>query len=365
MKFLTTADWHIGLTDEEWRDDKTLKIIYNRSSEQLNNFRQMAEYCYDNNIFKIIVAGDVFHTSKPSSQDLVLFFLMVEIADRYDIELIIINGNHDISISEDILSAIHTANLKNVKIIGYTRAEQYDNINFIFIPFSKGIDYKLEINDCLEKNKDFFNIPVIHDEYKGAVTGSEQFVMRGGVNFIDDIPKVDLVIAGHIHKQQLIRGKSDVLYSGSLTTINFGEEKDTKGFIEIDSSGYKLKYTFHSFKNLMKWKTIKIDMKTGFKFSDLKIKEKKFLAKLQIVISKQKRKSFNVEDFKDKFEKKFNCKVLKYEFSITGKDFKIKKLQKNLSPVELFEKYLIEKKYKEPEIKTLAKELNNIIGEIE
>ena len=80
-----------------------------------------------------------------------------------------------------------------------------------------------------------------HFTVTGAKYGSERGIMLGkdvavGLGALAD-PRWDYVALGHIHKHQnLTAGRKDVppvVYSGSVERIDFGEERDEKGFCWI------------------------------------------------------------------------------------------------------------------------------------
>ena len=50
------------------------------------------------------------------------------------------------------------------------------------------------------------------------------------------LPQLDYVALGHIHRHQVLNEDPHVVYSGSLERVDFGEEKDEKGFcvVELD-----------------------------------------------------------------------------------------------------------------------------------
>lgn len=84
-----------------------------------------------------------------------------------------------------------------------------------------------------------------------AVAGIEEELLIGYTLtfpteiFIND--KVDYVALGHVHKYQIIKdGKPAIVYAGSLERVDFGEEKEDKGFIHVKLERGNTKYAFHS-----------------------------------------------------------------------------------------------------------------------
>jgi exonuclease SbcD len=63
--------------------------------------------------------------------------------------------------------------------------------------------------------------------------------------FID--PRIDYVALGHIHKYQVLRqAQPTMLYAGSLERVDFGEEKEDKGFVHAKISRGKTEFQFCS-----------------------------------------------------------------------------------------------------------------------
>jgi len=83
-------------------------------------------------------------------------------------------------------------------------------------------------------------IPLVitaHAGVQGARYGSERTVMLGhdlvlGGAIVGD-KRVDYVALGHIHKHQSLNAKQHppIVYAGSIERIDFGEAKETKGFV--------------------------------------------------------------------------------------------------------------------------------------
>lgn len=77
-----------------------------------------------------------------------------------------------------------------------------------------------------------------HVTVDGAAYGSERSMVLGNDHVLRysnvALPALDYVALGHIHKHQAFGDSPPVVYSGSLQTVDFGEEKDPKGFCLVD-----------------------------------------------------------------------------------------------------------------------------------
>jgi exonuclease SbcD len=93
------------------------------------------------------------------------------------------------------------------------------------------------------------SILAAHVSVEGATYGSERSVLVG-----EDIvlprstvanPAFSYVALGHIHKHQVLYEHPLVLYPGSLERVDFGEERDPKGFVTVEIEGHEARYRFH------------------------------------------------------------------------------------------------------------------------
>ncbi|MEA3459635.1 MAG: DNA double-strand break repair protein Mre11, partial [Chloroflexota bacterium] len=87
-----------------------------------------------------------------------------------------------------------------------------------------------------------------HAAVQGAVYGSERNVMLGQEVVLPPSlaknPVWDYVALGHIHKHQVLCQKPPVIYAGSLERIDFGEEKEDKGFVVAQVERGRATYEF-------------------------------------------------------------------------------------------------------------------------
>jgi exonuclease SbcD len=90
-----------------------------------------------------------------------------------------------------------------------------------------------------------------HFSVSDAKFGSERSVMLGRdvVVFKSDLadPVWDYVALGHIHRHQELNGGQHppIVYCGSLERIDFGEEKEAKGFVIADVRRGETEWEFH------------------------------------------------------------------------------------------------------------------------
>jgi exonuclease SbcD len=97
-------------------------------------------------------------------------------------------------------------------------------------------------------------IPTVVTAHMGvdkALAGIEQELLIGYTltfpldMFIDS--RVDYVALGHIHRYQVLRESHPaMIYAGSLERVDFGEEKEDKGFVHVTISRSSTKHKFHS-----------------------------------------------------------------------------------------------------------------------
>ena len=213
--------------------------------EQLSKFIEKCQEItapYKKEEVRIAVCGDLVHQKNTLSSELIVF------ASNFIRQLeelgtvIVIAGNHDLILRnqtrKDAITALfETAAFQNAYLLDYELEYQsgylVDN-NITWVLYSIYTDYQAPTID--EVIKEYPDNKVI-GLYHGMIVGSQLnngSVVDSGVDG-NLFKGCDIVMAGDIHKrQELKRGKTTIVYPGSLIQQNFGETLTQHGFVVWD-----------------------------------------------------------------------------------------------------------------------------------
>lgn len=251
MRFLHTADWHLG------------RPFHHASLEadQKHALDQIVAYAKEHKVDAVVVAGDVYDRAVPPRWavellDEVLHRLCVEIA----IPVIMIPGNHDSA--ERLGFGSRQLQQANLHIVAQLeQAAQPVVIDtaktqtaFYCLPFSEPVQVSQLANATLTTHDqahtwlveqiklhwdaNAVNVLVSHCFVAGAEESeSERRLSVGGTDSVSVDPLLDFsyVALGHLHSPQK-RSEEHVRYSGSLLKYSFSEVKQQKSvtLVEID-----------------------------------------------------------------------------------------------------------------------------------
>jgi DNA repair exonuclease SbcCD nuclease subunit len=199
----------------------------------------------------IVVAGDLFHAKlilSPESVSINRWFLksLSEIT-----KTVVIPGNHDFNLSVkdrmDSISAI-IEDIKNPNLLYYTQSGIYKFDDEINLGIFSMIDdrKKYPLNPERIDGKKY--IAIYHGTIKGC-TNEDGYVFSDEKDTVDMFNGYDIVIAGDIHKRQIIQKysvlngiiKPAIAYSGSLVQQDFGESV-SKGVLVWDINTKECQY---------------------------------------------------------------------------------------------------------------------------
>ena len=228
MKIIHCADIHLGSKLESNFTEAKAK---ERKAELFDNFVRLIEYAKDNEIYHVIIAGDLFDFVKGNIR---LVNKTITVINKYqEISFYYLQGNHD----EEILKEVEIP--KNLFLFGKTfkRFDIDENISI------GGME---EINpDDVYFSNDRTNILVLH---ANVVVGKP--INKEDVNLSYFKNKnINYIALGHIHKRidYKVDDSLKASYSGCLEGRGF-DELGEKGFYLLNINE-DIKQTFVSFSN--------------------------------------------------------------------------------------------------------------------
>ncbi|MBE5750608.1 MAG: exonuclease SbcCD subunit D [Clostridiales bacterium] len=234
MKFIHCADLHLDSKIETLPSEKT-KI---RREEILRTFERLSDFAGDNSVSAVIIAGDMFDTSKVSNKTKLRIFNAIK--SNENVDFLYLSGNHD---EEFMLDSDNVPS--NLKFFGDEWTEfNYGNVLVSGIKLNKNNSSSAFDTLNLPQNK--FNIVTMHGQVAGYKSKEDAEVIS--------IPKlkdknVDYLALGHIHgySSGRIDERGVYAYSGCLDGRGF-DETGNKGFILVDvDENSKAKYEFVNF----------------------------------------------------------------------------------------------------------------------
>ncbi len=268
MRILHFADVHIGVENYSRTDPNT--GLSTRLNDFLETFDELVDYAIESDVHLALFCGDAYKSRDPSQTHQREFAKRIVRLSDADIPSFLLVGNHDTPHVQG-----HATSLDIYRTLPMPRVTIGDNATTYRIETRGGpaqivaapwvrrsqllardemrglstFEINAKISDTLTNLIQIQaqgldpNIPAIlsgHVTVNDARTSSEQSMMLGSDHVLlrssVALPQFDYVALGHIHKHQVIGQNPHVVYSGSLQRIDFGEERDEKGFcvIELD-----------------------------------------------------------------------------------------------------------------------------------
>ena len=254
MRFLHTADWHIG---------KTLND-FSLLDDQLATFKQIEAIAKDQQVDAIVIAGDLYDRSVPNEAAVGLLNQMLQELNLTDhFPLLAISGNHDsaVRLSTGTDWFAYQSFFLNTNINDAFTPVTIKDTQFFLLPFF-GIqevrnyfnDDKIKnVNDAMaritaEMEKHFApgkrHVLVAHFFAAGSkrTADSETLIEIGGLSAVttDVLAPFDYVALGHLHNRNALNDEK-VKYSGSPMKFSVSEAKQEKGVWIVDTAPFKAK----------------------------------------------------------------------------------------------------------------------------
>ena len=270
MRILHFADLHIGVENYGRIDPNT--GLSSRLGDFLRTYDELVDYAIENSVDLVLFCGDAYKSRDPSQTHQREFARRIARLSGAGIPTFLLVGNHDtpqVMAQATALEIFPTLNVANVhigeRLQTYLVETRDGPLQVVALPWIKRSDFLAtdttrgmthrEINEAIEQGISRAikaqmesldgSIPAVlagHVTISQSTLASEQTMMLGHdhvlLNSSVALPQLDYVALGHIHRHQVLSQNPHVVYAGSLQRVDFGEEKDDKGFcvIEIDPS---------------------------------------------------------------------------------------------------------------------------------
>jgi len=278
IRLVHFADFHLG-TEAYGRMDATTGLP-SRVVDFLAMLDAMVDYALAGDVHLVIFAGDAYKTRDPNPTYQREFNTRILKLARAGIPVVLVVGNHDLAPAEgraSTLDVFTTFSAENVYVGRTIQTLRIDTkagpVQVVTLPWvlrsryltkdaTRGKSVK-DVDEMLigailtflnqEKQALSPDIPTIlaaHASIQGAAFGSERNIMLGQDLILPagDIadPVFDYVALGHIHKHQVLREYPPVVYAGSLERVDFGEEKEDKGFVVAEVEKGRARFEFRT-----------------------------------------------------------------------------------------------------------------------
>ncbi|RRK10261.1 exonuclease SbcCD subunit D [Lactiplantibacillus garii] len=254
MRFLHTADWHIG---------KKLHG-FDLAAEQWNAYEQIRQIAIDEHVDAVVIAGDLYDRAIPNEKSVTLLDdMLIDLNLKHHLPLLAISGNHDSATRLRTGSTWFKATdfYLNTKLSQALTPVEFDDTQFFLLPYFEPFEARQYFQDDqiktvqaamvqlvaamraqFDPNKK--HVLVAHFFAAGSThVDSETQIMVGGLNAIpvSDLADFDYVALGHLHGKDALHAER-VRYSGSPLKFSVSEANQQKGVWIVDTDPFKLTF---------------------------------------------------------------------------------------------------------------------------
>lgn len=269
IRVLHFGDLHIGMENYGQIDPET--GVNGRVMDFLRRLSELVEYALQNEVDLVLFCGDAYKTREPSATHQRELARRIKRLTGAGVPVVLLVGNHDLPSQEKRATSVdiyHALDVPNVVVANRDKLHRLttrrgEEIQVATVPYPirqrllEREEYRGKTIAELDKVVEQLvteniqalaaqvdpTVPAIlagHFSVSEAEYGSERSVMLGrDVVVLKGVladTAWDYVALGHIHRHQEINGGQPppIVYSGSLERIDFGEEKEPKGFVVAD-----------------------------------------------------------------------------------------------------------------------------------
>lgn len=266
------ADVHIGMENYGRLNPET--GLNQRLHDFLRSLDQAIDAALEAGVDLVVFAGDIYKTRDPTPTHQREFARRIHRLSEAGVPVFITAGNHDLPLSlgrassVDIFRALEIPGVTVARTVGaHTIQTRRGPAQILAFPWSvRSVVLALPefknktiadlnqamidlnraklLDDAGRLDPTLPTLVVGHAHLLGGRVGAERLLTMGSDPMYDlqtfDLPNVDYVALGHLHKHQVLAYQPPaVVYSGSIDRVDFGEEKEDKGwvYVEIQEKG--------------------------------------------------------------------------------------------------------------------------------
>ena len=277
IRVLHFADLHLGVENYGRLDAAT--GLHSRLVDFMRSFDELVDYALSEKVDLVLFAGDAYKNRDPSPTHQREFARRIQRLVSESIPVFLLVGNHDIPRTAgrantlDIFSTLEVPQVYVGRRPGLHHiATPSGPVQVLALPWivrshllsrEEFKNRSLSQIEALTLDKvenilkqtiqtldaDVPTILAVHGSVQGATYGSERSVMLGQELVLPtgllNNEAFDYVALGHIHHHQVISdGQPPMVYAGSVDRIDFGEEKEAKGFVLAEVAKGKTAFRF-------------------------------------------------------------------------------------------------------------------------
>jgi len=267
MKLIHFADLHIGVENYSRPDPET--GLPSRLVDFLGAFDELVEHALSEQVDLVVFAGDAYKTREPSQTHQREFARRVRRLTAAGIPVFLLIGNHDLpnAVSRaNALEIFHTLGVDKVYVGARVRTTivptRNGPIQIVAVPWpsrslllSRDQNRSMSVDEVDREIERVLGVLIAHEAERldpaipavltahiamqgsKVKTGSEEWMTVGRfpalLPSVLDPDRFDYIALGHHHIQQKVSDRPPMYYAGSMQRVDFGEEHDEKGFMEV------------------------------------------------------------------------------------------------------------------------------------
>lgn len=250
MRFIHTADWHLG------------RLMYGvrLTDDQAHVLQQVVTLAKESRADAILVAGDIYDRAVPPPEAVALLddFVSQVVLDL-GIPVMLIAGNHDspyrLEFASRVLAGrgLYVSGTVQSEPVRMTLHDSAGPVHFVAVPYAEPAlvrerlltedvrDHEEAMKLIVERARSGIpeherSVLLAHAFAQGGIeTESERPLSLGGADKVDAslFAQFNYVALGHLHRQQSV-SESHIRYAGSLLKYSFSEVDHRKGVLLVD-----------------------------------------------------------------------------------------------------------------------------------